>query len=250
MVQHYGSADNPGGNVARRILVVLHQEHSTAGRVGRLLRERGYELDIRRPRFDEALPKTLDEHDGAIIFGGPMSANDDDAWIRREIDWIGVPLREEKPFLGICLGAQMMVRHLGGKVAPHRDGHVEIGYWPIRPTTSGRALMDWPSHVYHWHREGFEHVAGLDLLARGDTFENQAIRCGRAGFGIQFHPEVTHLMLCRWTMGGHEKLDAPGAQDRATQIANRFQHDAAIQAWLAAFLDLWLHPVPLAMAAE
>jgi GMP synthase (glutamine-hydrolysing) len=238
--------------VSPKILVILHQEHSTPGRVGRLLRERGYELDVRRPRFGDPLPRTMVDHDGAVIFGGPMSANDDEDWIRREIDWIGVPLEEEKPFLGICLGAQMMVRHLGGRVASHHDGHVEIGYWPIRPTPAGQALMEWPSHVYHWHREGFEHVAGAELLARGETFENQAIRVGRAAYGLQFHPEVTHLMLCRWTMSGDEKLCVPGAQDRVTQIAGRFQHDYAIQAWLDRFLDLWLEPArpALAVAAE
>src|SRR6476659_7224999 len=158
----------------RKILVVLHQEHSTPGRVGRLLEERGYELDMRRPRFGDPLPSTMAAHDGAVIFGGPMSCNDNEAWIRREIDWIGVPLFERKPFLGICLGAQMMVRHLGVRVRGHRDGHVEIGYWPIEPTASGRALMHWPSHVYHWHREGFEHVPSAELLATGRTFENQA----------------------------------------------------------------------------
>jgi GMP synthase (glutamine-hydrolysing) len=236
--------------LSRKILIVLHQEHSTPGRVGRMLRERGYELDIRRPRFDDPLPRTMAGHDGVVIFGGPMSSNDDEAWIRREIDWIGVPLKESKPFLGICLGAQMMVRHLGGRVTPHRHGHVEIGYWPIRPTAAGRDLMDWPSHVYHWHREGFDHVPGTELLAVGDTFENQAVRCGRSAYGLQFHPEVTHLMLCRWTMSGEEKLCVPGAQDRATQIAGRYRHDHGMQLWLSAFLDLWLEPQPLALAAE
>ena len=67
------------------------------------------------------------ERAGAVIFGGPMRSNDNEAWIRREIDWIGVPLREDKPFLGICLGAQMLARHLGGKVGPREDGTVEIG---------------------------------------------------------------------------------------------------------------------------
>jgi len=237
--------------VARKILIILHQEHSNPGRVGRFLRDRGFELDIRRPRFDDPLPPTLAEHAGAVIFGGPMSCNDEDAWVRREIDWIGVPLKEGKPFLGICLGAQMMVRHLGGRVAPHNEGHVEIGYWPIEPTPAGRDMMDWPSHVYHWHREGFEHVPGAELLARGDTFENQAIRVGRAAYGLQFHPEVTHLMLCRWTIGGAEKLAATGAQDRATQIAGRFQHDHAVQRWLHDFLDLWVEPYAgVAIAAE
>ncbi|MFN3227942.1 MAG: GMP synthase, partial [Hyphomicrobiales bacterium] len=58
------------------ILIILHQEHSTPGRVGMKLRERGYCLDIRRPPLGCALPETLDEHAGAVMFGGPMSAYD------------------------------------------------------------------------------------------------------------------------------------------------------------------------------
>src|SRR3984885_4217662 len=77
------------------VLIVLHQETSTPGRVGNALRALGHRLDIRRPRFGDALPQTLDGHAGAVIFGGPMSANDPDDFVRREIDWIAVPLREQ-----------------------------------------------------------------------------------------------------------------------------------------------------------
>lgn len=54
------------------ILIILHQEHSTPGRLGHALQQRGYTLDVRRPRFGEALPPTMAEHAGAIIFGGPI----------------------------------------------------------------------------------------------------------------------------------------------------------------------------------
>ena len=105
------------------ILIILHQEHSTPGRVGYSLRRLGYGLDVRRPRFGDPLPETLREHAAAVIFGGPMSANDDDDFIRREIDWIAaVPLKEDRPFLGICLGAQMCARALGGRVFPPSAG--------------------------------------------------------------------------------------------------------------------------------
>jgi anthranilate/para-aminobenzoate synthase component II len=111
-------------------LIVLHQESSTPGRLGHALSQRGVPLDVRRPRYGDPLPDTLAEHSGAIIFGGPMSANDEDEFVRREIDWTAVPLAEKKPFLGICLGAQMLARQLGGKVCPHPHGHAEIGYYP------------------------------------------------------------------------------------------------------------------------
>ena len=78
----------------RRALVVLHQAHSTPGRVGMRLQALGCELDVRRPSLGDPLPASLAAHDGVVVFGGPMCANDADEWIRREIDWLETPLRE------------------------------------------------------------------------------------------------------------------------------------------------------------
>jgi GMP synthase (glutamine-hydrolysing) len=223
------------------VLIVLHQEHSTPGRVGNLLRKRGFSLDIRRPRFDDPLPDTLAGHAGAVIFGGPQSANDTDDFIKREIDWVSVPLREKKPFLGICLGAQMMALNLGGKVDFHAEGQVEVGYYPIRPTDAGRAICAlWPDHVYQWHREGFDLPPGSDCLAEGDTFPCQAFRHGEHAYGIQFHPEVTHAMMCKWTIRGAHRMDLPGAKQRVAHFEDRWVYDYGMQAWLGNFLDHWL----------
>ena len=93
----------PATSDKRPVLIVLHGEQSQPGRVGNALRKLGFALDIRRPRFGECLPTTMDDHSGVVIFGGPMSANDSDDYIKREIDWIGVPLREQRPFFGVCL---------------------------------------------------------------------------------------------------------------------------------------------------
>src|SRR5262245_11489184 len=88
------------------VLIVLHQERSSPGRVGQLLVEKGYRLDIRRPVLGDKLPSTLSDYAGAVVFGGPMSANDPDEFVKAEINWLDVPLREKRPLLGICLGAQ------------------------------------------------------------------------------------------------------------------------------------------------
>lgn len=245
------SSTSLAASVARLpILIVLHQETSTPGRVGNALRALGYPLDIRRPRFGDPLPHTLDRHAGAVIFGGPMSANDPDDYIAAEIGWIGVPLRERRPFLGICLGAQMLAMHLGARVAPHPQGRVQIGYYPIRPTAAGRAACPgWPDRVYHWHREGFGLPAGCELLAESDDFPIQAIRTGQA-FGFQFHPDVTTAMMYRWTTRGHDRFDEPGARSCLHHFADRAIYDVPERAWLNAFLTTWLRGESLDAAPD
>lgn len=222
------------------VLLILHQDTSSPGRVGQRLAALGYPLDIRRPRYGDPLPKTMHEHAGAVIFGGPQSANDNDDFIKQEIDWIGVPLRDNKPYLGICLGAQMLARHLGARVYSHPEGHAEVGYYPIRPTDAGYAVCkDWPDHVYQWHREGFDLPAGSELLAEGDAFSVQSFRYG-SGYSVQFHPEVTYAMMYRWLVRGAHRMDLPGTKQRHEHIADRAVHDRFIQNWLHQFLDHWL----------
>ncbi|MFD2236491.1 glutamine amidotransferase [Aureimonas populi] len=223
----------------RPVLIVLHQESSTPGRVGQILEAGGLTLDIRRPVLGEALPDTLEAHRGAVVFGGPPSANDSDPYIRHEIDWLDVPLREERPFLGICLGAQMLARQLGGTVGPHPEGLVEVGYYPLEATAAGRHLVPhWPSMVYQWHREGFSLPREAQLLATSDVFEHQAFRYGANAYGVQFHAELTLAMVHRWTTRGHERLTLPGAQGRRAHLEGRAIHDGPVKRWLEQFLGL------------
>ena len=78
-----------------KVLIILHQETSTPGRIGILLKSRGYNLIEKRPALGDDLPDTLKgKYAAAIVFGGPMSANDKDGFIRYEKDWINVPLKE------------------------------------------------------------------------------------------------------------------------------------------------------------
>ena len=118
--------------MTKKILIILHQSTSTPGRIGRLLENRGYKLDIRRPALGDQLPQSLKgKFDGAVMFGGPMSANDDEDFIKYEKDWIQIPLKENIPFVGICLGAQLLACSLGGSIKI--KDHVEIEYDPIIP---------------------------------------------------------------------------------------------------------------------
>jgi GMP synthase (glutamine-hydrolysing) len=226
--------------MTQRVLIVLHQERSNPGRVAQELRRRGCILDIRRPSLGDPLPETMSAHDAAIIFGGPMSANDDLPFIRAETEWISVPLKEEKPYLGICLGAQLLAKNLGARVYGREDERCEVGYFPIRPTADGAHLFDDPQYVYQWHREGFDLPSGAVQLAQGDDFPVQAMRYGKSAYGIQFHPEHTALMMNAWLVMARARLTQPGAQAAHEHRAGRAQHDARLKGWLSRFLDHWL----------
>jgi GMP synthase (glutamine-hydrolysing) len=220
-----------------RVLVVLHQERSSAGRVGHQLLEAGFGLDIRRPPLGDELPETLEHHAGAVVFGGPMSANDEDEFVRRETEWLKVPLKENRPLLGIYLGAQMLVNHLGGKVEGHGDGLVEIGWYPIKPTEEGQALMQWPEMVYQFHREGFSLPKDATLLATAEAYPNQAFRYGDNAWGIQFHAELTQLMMHRWVVHGAHRFELPGAQPGRDHLGGRLIWDMHLKRWLHEFLE-------------
>lgn len=222
----------------RKMLIVLHQERSSPGRIGHVLASHGFDLDIRRPPLGDPLPETLADHAGAVIFGGPMSANDEDEFVRAETDWLAVPLKEDRPFLGICLGAQMLVNHLGGRVAAHGEGKVEIGWYPLTPTEAGRELMDWPEMVYQFHREGFSLPKDATLLATADTYPNQAFRYGANAWAIQFHAELTRAMMQRWVVRGAHRFELPGAQPGRDHLGGRLIWDMHLKRWLDEFLAI------------
>ena len=184
-------------------------------------------------------------------------------------DGILAPMVLAKPnraffYAGICTASSVLGGLLGYaigmylqpiglfilKLFGHPEGQAEIGYYPIRPTSAGLALVsDWPEQVYQWHREGFDQPRGSELLAEGDMFEVQAFRYRRS-FALQFHPDVTHAMMHRWTTRGHARLELPGARARHHHFADRAVHDVIERAWLAHFIQDWLRREPAQMLAQ
>lgn len=226
--------------MARTVVLVLHRAQSSPGRIAARLQALGYSLDIRHPSQGDPLPADLSGVAGVVIFGGPMSVNDDFAYVHAEIDWIGHVLKAGVPYLGICLGAQMLARQLGARVARHGEGRVEIGFHAIVPTEAGRALLPTPLRVYQWHSEGFDLPTGAVLLARGAVFENQFFRFGPSAFGVQFHPEVTPEIMRRWLAESRGDFGGPGTQGSLEQHLRRLVHGPRFERWIDGFLDHWL----------
>ena len=219
-------------------LLVVQSRSSHGGRVAGQLMEMGHPLDVRCPQLGHPLPPDLDGHAGAVIFGGPMSANDEHLpGIRAQLDWLPrTALRADKPVLGICLGAQLIARTLGAKVAPHPEGVVEIGYTEVRATPEGAGLFPPAMRFYQWHAEGFALPAGARLLATGDVFPNQACAYDGRVYAVQPHPEVRRETVAHWTMVAAADLAKSGAQSAAEQLAAAERHDPEMDAWTRGFL--------------
>lgn len=132
----------------------------------------------------------------------------------------------------------MLVNHLGGKVESHRDGLVEIGWYPLKATEAGRSLLDWPDMVYQFHREGFSLPDGATLLATAETYPNQAFRYGDNAWAIQFHAELTRVMMQRWVVRGAHRFVLPGAQPGRDHLGGRLIWDMHLKRWLDEFLAL------------
>ena len=185
-------------------------------------------------------PRTLEKHAGVIVFGGPMSANDETPEIKKEIDWLSLALKQKIPYFGICLGAQLMVRQLGGEVTRHNQGLVEIGYHPLQATKAGTQLFTgWSDHYFQWHKEGFSLPAGADLLASGQRFEHQAFSYAHHVFGVQFHPEITKTIMRRWSSEAAHMLTKKGAHNAERLLADHQIYKDAQRNWLHQFMSHW-----------
>ena len=224
-------------------LFILHQQTSEAGDIANKLKIRGFNFEISRPSLGDSLPTNLNNYSAIVVFGGPMSANDNNEFMKKEIDWIGQVLQSEVPFLGICLGAQILVKYLGCKVEKNLNEFSEIGFYKIQPTENGIKMFQSQDVFYQFHTEGFELPSGCELLAKGDIFTNQAFRYKNC-YGLQFHPEVNIYLHLKWLFLVLIKkphiLFKNGAQNIFYQLWLRIKYNSSISRWLDNFLDNYL----------
>jgi GMP synthase-like glutamine amidotransferase len=176
--------------VKRRIACLQHVPFEGPGAFAGLLQARGFELDSHLvPR--DGLPDGV--FDALLVMGGPMSVNDPHDWIRREREFIREHVARGMPYLGICLGSQLLAAACGGSVAP--GPAPEIGVMPVRRTPDAaadplfRRLPD-TFDVVEWHGEGITIPPDATVLASSDLFPVQAFRVGRAAYGVLFHLEL------------------------------------------------------------
>ena len=133
-----------------------------------------------------------------VILGGPQCANDDLWYLRAQEDLIRKCFRNDVPVLGVCLGAQLGARALGGRV--YRGPESESGFrTDVVPDHDSGLFADAqdPYLVFHWHQDTFELPPGAVRLASSSLYENQAFAYGSV-VGAQFHLEVDAALAGAW----------------------------------------------------
>src|SRR5262249_22518384 len=155
------------------------------------LTSHGYQIIYLDAGHDSLALNGQDPH-VVITLGGPVSAYDlaDYPWLLDEMRLLSACLRDGRPVLAICLGAQILAQALRPRAF---KCHPEIGWAPITLTEAGKqsvlcAMEEIP--VLHWHGDAFELPVGARRLASSAECQNQAYSIGSA-LAVQFHPEVS-----------------------------------------------------------
>jgi GMP synthase (glutamine-hydrolysing) len=179
--------------------------------------------------FSEDHSCDLMEARGVIVLGGTMSVQDtvDYPFLLPLKKWIEEVVRREIPFLGICLGGQLLAEVLGGRVRLQERGEKgcqEISLTDVGTTDPLFSGVPKSFVSFQWHNDSFDPPPDALHLARSDTCPYQAFRCGKAAYGIQFHPEVTPEIAFDWSSETIQEqmkvLDAFKATEEAYQSAS------------------------------
>jgi GMP synthase (glutamine-hydrolysing) len=174
--------------VPRTVLVVQNDPDKSAGAIGEALIEAGVTLDVRSP--DRELP-SLAGYGGLIVLPGLADPVDETPPVNRGRAVIHEALKTGVPVLGLCLGGQLLVQALGGKVysCPPEQGFGEVV--ASAPASSDPLLGGVPDQfsVFHAHAYAFEPPPAAEILLANDVCV-QACRSGET-WAFQCHPEVS-----------------------------------------------------------
>ena len=193
--------------MSKNIIILQHIDIETPGYILDLMNEDNFNLTTIELDQGEKIPSNLNQFDGMFCMGGPM-----DTWMEKEYPWLieeknkikEFVVNLEKPYLGFCLGCQLLGEILGGNVV--KSTHPEIGILDI--LMDSRYSND---HLFgefnssfkalQWHRyevQGLESNNNVTLLGSSPSTKYQIFKYKNHAYGIQFHIEIKDNTVSQW----------------------------------------------------
>ncbi len=186
-----------------KILVFQHVPYEPLGTLDPLLKAAGFRIRYVNFGRDPTHRPSLEGYSALIILGGPMNADDVINYpnLAAEVGLIQDALERDIAILGICLGAQLLAKALGGTV---RKGiGLEIGWHDVHLTDQGQrdpvlSTFGPQREVFQWHEDTIELPLNVEHLASSSACPAQAFRYGAHSYGFQFHLEANEPLIQRW----------------------------------------------------
>lgn len=225
-----------------RALILQFEDDDPPGHLGARLSAHGVEWNVAALDAPHA-PLSLDGYDMLVALGGAMNANQADRYpfLREAEALIRTAVRSGLPYLGICLGGQMLARAMGAAVtrAPVQEvGLIEVtlhaaagtdpllhGLGPILETTQ-------------FHEDTFAIPDGGVLLGSSANCRTQIVRCAERAYALQFHPEASWEAFAGWIESGYLSFVGPERAANGVALVNEVRgHDATIRAHAQTLFD-------------
>ena len=190
-----------------RIIILQHIKIEDPGFIKDLMIKDKVDLTTIELDQGEKIPQDLSKYDAMFCMGGPM-----DTWMEKEHPWLvdeKKAIKEfvvdlKKPYLGFCLGCQLLGEVVGGKVV--KSSPAEIGMMDINFTKAknqDNLFSKFPDKIksLQWHSyevQGIENNKDVTLLASSPVTKYQIFKYQNHAYGIQFHIEIKDTTVNEW----------------------------------------------------
>ncbi len=215
------------------VLIIKNIAMEGPGTIEEYLRSVGHAYSIVDLHRGDAAPD-LERFSHVVVMGGPMAVYEMEQhpFLKQEAKLIHDALSANKGVLGVCLGAQMLAHVLGARVYP--GGAKEIGWQRVSVTPEGmkdRVMSTLAidgtntAEVFQWHGDTFDLPRGAVRLASSELFVNQAFRYADRVYALQFHIEVTPIIVVDW-LKDDKTFDPAGLDAESRRIYGPYRERA------------------------
>ena len=193
--------------MSKNIIILQHIDIETPGYILDLMNQDNFNLRTIELDKGEKIPSNLNQFDGMFCMGGPM-----DTWMEKDYPWLieeKNKIKEfvvdlEKPYLGFCLGCQLLGEVLGGNVV--KSTPPEIGILDISMSkhySSDHLFGEFNSSIkaLQWHSyevRDLEMNKDVTILGSSPTTKYQIFKYKNHAYGIQFHIEIKDNTVSQW----------------------------------------------------